>query len=96
MQSVEQTIRDFLIQQGATPFWADSCISIVREGLANNVYFPLHAIAQAAIISKGHVKRYGATIKVRCPDVERDATIRIRYTFNPNIRKAHKLWVNEL
>lgn len=98
MHLAERLIRDFLISRGVLPFWADSHLNIIRQGLVTNNYFPhaQHAIAQAATVSKeGHVKRYGATIKVRYPDDGRDGTVRLRYTFNPNTRKAHKLWITK-
>lgn len=95
MYATEIAIRDFLISKGVVLFWVDSHMNVIKQGLATNQYLPMHVIEQAVTVSKGHIKRYTATIRVRYPDTCRDSTVSLRYTFNPNARKAHTLRLNE-
>lgn len=94
MYAAELAIRDFLIGKGVPLFWVDSHVGVIKQGLAGNTHLCTHVIEQKVSMSKGHVKRYTATIAVKWPDTARQGVMGLRYTFNPNARKAHKLWLN--
>ncbi len=94
MYAVELPARDYMTLKGVETFWIDSAYSIIRQGLVSNNYFPLHIIEQAVSVTRqGRVKRYTAKVRVRYPDTGTDGIISLRYTCNPDARKAHKLWV---
>jgi hypothetical protein len=94
MYNVERQVRDFLILRGCQTFWVDSAMGIIKQGLASNQYLPQHIIEhQVTVTQQGRVKRYTAKVRVRYPDTATDGIISLRYTCNPDARKAHKLWV---
>lgn len=94
MYGVELQVRDFLLGRKVIPFWIDSAVGYIRQGMVSNHYLPRHIIEQTVSVTRqGRVKRYTAKVKVSYPDTGTDGIITVRYVCNPDARKAHKVWV---
>ena len=94
MYNVELTIRDFLMNKGADTCWIDGALRIIMQGISGNTFRADRVLEQTAAVTKhGRVKRHTASVQASYPGTCRTATLNLRYTCNPNARKAHKLWI---
>lgn len=93
MSNVETAIRDFLLLKGVQPFWLDSAISNIRQGLATNAYFVTNVLTQRATVQDGHVTAYTATVTSVFPNVGRGdpMVMELRYSFKPTRKQAHRV-----
>lgn len=93
MYTVENSIRDFLKLKGIELFWIDAHVNVIRQGLATNRYFATHVIEQSITKRMGRLNSYRAVIGVRS-ETGSTSNVVLTYRFNPKVKKAHKLWVN--
>lgn len=93
MPNFDTIITGFLRSKGVEPFWVDSAMGRIRQGLATNAYFTVDVQAQSVTVVNGYASLYTATIRVAFPDAMKRQTMRLSYSFNPKRDPAHSLTV---
>lgn len=94
MNSIEAAIHSFLVNKGVVPFWADSALSTIREGLQSNTHFATEVLRQRVTVNKGRIRTYQLTFQARLPDSGKSVEMLLTYKFKPSTpKKAHQLWV---
>ena len=89
-------IENKLLAKGASPFWVNSSMQYIRQLLTGNKHFTTSVNnIRVTVGPHGVVKSVTAKVERIFPDDgNRTESARIKYTFNPKVKMAHKGWLN--
>lgn len=90
-------IENVMLAKGAAPFWVSSAMAYIRRLLTSNQYFTTSVNNIRVTVGKnGMIKSVTAKVVRTYPDDKACPNLeaKIKYTFNPNRKMAHKGWVS--
>lgn len=95
METLEQHVRNVMIEKGASPFWADSAMRWIESAMNTNTYFTKGVshfkLALNKELGRGVIRTFSFDALMLFPDTDKEATARLTYTFNKDRKMAHKV-----
>ena len=94
MKTLEQHVKDVMIEKGASPFWAGSAMRWIEGVMNTNTYFTKGVSHFRMTLNKegnGLIGSFSFDVLLLFPDTNKEATGRISYSFDKDRKMAHKV-----
>ncbi len=88
---MKDTIYNYLVQNGASRFWADSAVQRIMPALNTNQHFAKSISNPKHFCFMGRIKTFTVIAELLFPSSNKTQSVKLTYSFRPSLKNAHQI-----